>query len=147
MNYGALGGDAAAAAPAAPPTPPTELASVDGDLQDVVITDAGGDDGHQDVGRYYVSFTAKKGHGTLHLTGGCWRVPGRDIKRYTFHNDLEGVVYSAYCRNCWGVGRAPETAVGGGVRSPGHESSSATTSSSSTESEGEGFQAAGSEGR
>ena len=62
-----------------------------------------------DGGKYYLSYTAKKKVCTLHITGGCWRRPGRDIKTYTFHQDIDGPSYAKACKDCWGTADPRET--------------------------------------
>lgn len=84
---------------------------------------------------YFLSYTTKRGYTTLHMVNGCWRRPGREIKRFSFHKVIGDLVFSDYCRDCWRRSSAPS---GGTAASRGNEGldgqSSSTSSSSSTES-------------
>ena len=71
-----------------------------------------------DCGKYYLSYTAKKNVCTLHITGGCWRRPGRDIKIYTYHQDIDGLSYARACKDCWGAAGPRETGPEAACRSP-----------------------------
>ena len=90
---------------------------------------------------YFLSYTAKHGYTTLHVVSGCWRRPGREIKRFSFHKVIGDLVFSDYCRDCWRRSSAPRSDKTTSMSRTGRREaedpdgqSSSSSSSSSTDS-------------
>ena len=62
----------------------------------------------------------------LHYVGRCWRLPGRDIKKWNYYGQQQPSPseYDHFCKHCWGKGAA----LGGDSEAPRVEEDSGSSS-------------------
>ncbi|CAE8672089.1 unnamed protein product [Polarella glacialis] len=102
-----LAGDSIVAAPAGQLDPVDALLDNDG-FGPASVGSLLGAEAPRARTKYFITYTAKRKISRLHLTGGCHRVPGLDVKDYEFVDDKDQLEWNAFCHSCWRQGRTPE---------------------------------------
>ena len=95
------------------------------------------------VAPYFLSFTRKRKHVCLHITGACWRRPGREIKEFQYLDEVVGAQFDSKCKDCWRNAETvdlnlfpPGPPEKNGVEEVGeHDSSSSSSTDSDSRSE------------
>jgi len=121
--------------PAAPPVAPDSSGSMDMEIQAVTGEDSEclEEEGHPEEQTedraccYIISYSNKRRFRRLHLNGGCWRRPERDLLDFAYCETVRAGDFDAACKDCWPKGHAPSLSSSGYESEDSNESDSSST--------------------